>query len=244
ETLAKDPLPELGVLVEAVSAYHEAHWSAFALDRRQIDDGWDVNMRAEADIAAGEAFAELDRLRTGLQIMRARDDVSRAFQLMNSAIGLSARGRGYSAWRPFQIGFILSTIRFLVEPDEEADYVDTIWFATGGGKTETYLGLLLTAAFFDRLTGKTMGVTAWSRFPLRLLSLQQTQRFADALAGAETVRRREDVGGRPFALGFLVGDRGTPNKIVPQAENVNDVTPDSPGMPERFRVLLHCPFCR
>jgi Helicase conserved C-terminal domain len=118
-----------------------------------------------------------------------------------------------------------------------------VWFATGGGKTETYLGLLLTAAFFDRLTGKTMGVTAWSRFPLRLLSLQQTQRFADALAGAEIVRQDEGVGGTPFSLGFLVGRAGTPNKIVPKSEG-DEITPDSPGMPDKYQVLLYCPFCR
>src|SRR5207342_938145 len=96
--------------------------------------------------------------------------------------------------------------------------------------------------------GKTTGVTAWSRFPLRLLSLQQTQRFANALAGAEMVRKEDGVGGAPFSLGFLVGRAGTPNKIVPTAKNRDkdqeEVTPDSPGMPEKYRVLLHCPFCR
>jgi hypothetical protein len=210
---------------------------------RQAAEGWTAMMRAEADRSAVEVFAELDRLRAGLGLLRARPELLRAFQLMNKAIARSAQGRGYTAWRPFQVGFLLSAIRFLAEPEDEARYVDTVWFATGGGKTETYLGLLLTAAFFDRLTGKTMGVTAWSRFPLRLLSLQQTQRFADALAGAEMVRREEGVGGTPFSLGFLVGRAGTPNKIVPKSEG-DEITPDSPGMPDKYQVLLYCPFCR
>src|SRR5690606_18986561 len=156
----------------------------------------------------------LERILAGVDLLRSRPAVLRAFKLMNKSMVHNAEAREYREWRPFQIGFLLATIRFLAEPAEEADYVDTVWFATGGGKTETYLGLLLTAAFFDRLTGKTLGVTAWSRFPLRLLSLQQTQRFADALAAADMVREDEGVGGTPFSLGFLVGSNGTPNKIV------------------------------
>lgn len=242
-TLAADPLPQLTALVEALAAYDDAEWSSAVLDARQAGDAWTRQMRAEADQSGAEVFAELDRLRTGLDLMRTRPEILRAFQLMNEAMGLSARGR-YTEWRPFQVGFLLSTVRFLAEPDAESCYVDTVWFATGGGKTETYLGLLLTAAFHDRLTGKSLGVTAWSRFPLRLLSLQQTQRFADALASAEIVRKDRNVGGSPFSLGFLVGQAGTPNKIVPRAEHDDEVTPDSPGMPDKYRVLLRCPFCR
>lgn len=241
--LAEDPLPELTALVDALAAYDEAHWSPAVLDARQAAEGWTAEMRAEADRSAAEVFAELDRLRTGLDLLRTRPEILRAFRLMNKAIGRSAAGRGYDSWRPFQVGFLLSAIRFLVEPDDEARYVDTVWFATGGGKTETYLGLLLTTAFFDRLTGKIVGVTAWSRFPLRLLSLQQTQRFADALAAAELVRKEEGVKGAPFSLGFLVGESGTPNKVVPKGDE-NAITPDSPGMPDKYQVLLRCPFCR
>jgi hypothetical protein len=242
-TLASDPLPRLAALVDALAVYDDAHWSTAALDARQTADGWDAMMRAEANRSAVEVFAELDRLRAGLELLRSRPEILRAFQLMNKAIAFSAQGRGYDTWRPFQVGFLLSAIRCLAEPDDEARYVDAVWFATGGGKTETYLGLLLTAAFFDRLTGKTMGVTAWSRFPLRLLSLQQTQRFADALAGAELVRKAENIGGTPFSLGFLVGRASTPNKIVPKTDD-HEITPDSPGMPGKYQVLLHCPFCR
>lgn len=241
-TLASDPLPHLARLVDALAAYDNANWSPVVLDARQAAEGWSPTMRAEADRSATDVFAELDRLRAGLELLGSHPEILRAFQLMNKAIARSARGQGYTTWRPFQVGFLLSAVRFLAEPDDEARYVDTVWFATGGGKTETYLGLLLTAAFFDRLTGKTMGVTAWSRFPLRLLSLQQTQRFADAIASAELVRKEEGVGGTQFSLGFLVGKAGTPNKIVPETED-DEVTPDSPGMPDQYQVLLRCPFC-
>jgi hypothetical protein len=239
--LATDPLPELQKLIDALAAYDEEYWSASALDARQAAEGWTHAMRTEADHAADAVFEELNRLRAGLTVLREHPTVLRAFQLMNEAIERSARGR-FRKWRPFQVGFLLATVRFLVEPEDEARFVDTVWFATGGGKTETYLGLLLTAAFHDRLTGKVTGVTAWSRFPLRLLSLQQTQRFADAIAAAELVRQENKVGGLQFSLGFLVGKNGTPNKISPLPGN-DDVTPSSPGMPEAYRVLLRCPFC-
>lgn len=249
ERLAADPVPELTALVDALEAYDQAHWSGSALATREAVEGWTPGMRAAADEAAVEVFAELDRLRTGLQLLATNRHIRQSFQLMNQAIGWSAQGRGYDAWRPFQVGFLLSAIRFLAEPAEDTKFVDTVWFATGGGKTETYLGLLLTTAFFDRLTGKRTGVTAWSRFPLRLLSLQQTQRFADVLAGAELVRRDAvarrvaDVKGAPFSLGFLVGQAGTPNKIVPRPAG-DEIGPDSPGIPDKYRVLLRCPFCR
>ncbi len=75
-----------------------------------------------------------------------------------------------------------------------------------------------------------------------MLSLQQTQRFADALAGAELVRQRENLGGDPFAMGFFVGAGGTPNRIRKDgAEGAADS--EDPEMPARNRVLLHCPFC-
>ncbi|MGY1728368.1 helicase-related protein [Geodermatophilus sp. SYSU D01062] len=242
-TLAEDCLPPMRELVAALREYDEEHWSDEALETRARDSDWNAETLAEARGAAAEVFAELSRLEGGLRLLEEDPDLRRAFELMNVAIGLSAQGRGYIDWRPFQIGFLLQTIGSLTDPDHDADVVDTVWFATGGGKTETYLGLLVTAALHDRITGKSSGLTAWSRFPLRLLSLQQTQRFADALAGAELVRRREGIRGAPISLGFLVGKGGTPNKVVPQASD-DDPDPDSPGMPDRYQVLMHCPFCR
>ena len=73
----------------------------------------------------------------------------------------------------------------------ERDQVDIIYFPTGGGKTEAYLATLVFHCFFDRLRGKTAGVTAWTRFPLRLLTLQQTQRVADIVGIADLVRQEQ-----------------------------------------------------
>src|SRR6185437_13337553 len=99
----------------------------------------------------------------------------------------------------------------------------------------------VTAAFYDRLCGKSSGITAWSRFPLRMLSLQQTQRFADALAGAELVRLHERIDGDCFSVGFLVGQGATPNSITEEPKE-GDPDPEDESMPARYQVLLKCPF--
>lgn len=242
ERLAADPLPALRELVDALGDYHAAHWSDAVLDERGREQSWDDSLRAEAARAAGEVRDELDRLAGGIDLLDSHPDLLRAFRLMNAAMKHAAHGRGYDSWRPFQIGFLLQAVKFLVDATADPDIVDTVWFATGGGKTETYLGLLVTAALHDRLTGKSTGVTAWSRFPLRMLSLQQTQRFADAMAGAELVRRAENIVGAPFSLGFFVGSTSTPNR-VPKDPKDDQPSPDDPNMPDRYQVLNACPFC-
>jgi hypothetical protein len=240
-TLARDPLPPLRQLVDDVVEWGQQNWSTEALAERAHVDGWSEGMSTEAADAAQLWLREVARLQYGLRLLESQDDLATAFKLANRAIQHAAAGK-YDGWRPFQIGFLLSSLNALVDPSESAT-VDVVWFATGGGKTETYLGLLCTAILYDRMTGKHQGITAWSRFPLRMLSLQQTQRFADALAGAELMRQENNLGGDPIALGFFVGQAGTPNKIAldPQ-DGLPD--PNDPDMPRKYQVLLHCPFCK
>lgn len=243
ESLSREPVGPLEDLVSALADYNAGHWSPAALDEREHEHAWEPATRQRADEAAAEVFDEIWRLRRGLDLLQQDRTLQRAFMLMNRAIAHSAEGRGYDSWRPFQLGFLLQALPSITRPADEAATVDTVWFATGGGKTETYLGLLVTAALYDRLTGKTTGVTAWSRFPLRMLSLQQTQRFADALAGAEVVRRAEDIKGAPISLGFLVGAQGTPNRIYVEARE-GSPDPEDEDMPGRYQVLRLCPFCK
>ena len=75
-----------------------------------------------------------------------------------------------------------------------------------------------------------------------MLSLQQTQRFADAMAGAELVRNNEGIDGDPFSVGFFVGQASTPNRIeVDPPRGKPD--PDDDTMPSRYQILFRCPFC-
>jgi len=239
--LSCDPLPTLRQLVASHRHWGDRIWSRTSLDRRRESDGWSSAMYDEANRGAKEFDEEARRLENGLRLMQSNGLLLQSFRLMNEAMVITSRGR-YDVWRPFQVGFLLANLASILGTPDETSIVDILWFATGGGKTETYLGLLIMAAFHDRLTGKMMGITAWSRFPLRLLSLQQTQRFADAVAAAEIVRRRHGVAGNPFSLGFFMGEGGTPNRIK------NDPRPDEPdplddSMPSRFQVLMRCPFC-
>jgi hypothetical protein len=241
ETLANEPQAPLENLVDALAEWHDAQWGDAALEHRAAAEGWPTEMLDLARAEAAKAQAEVTRCRAGLAALD--DPVAlRAFRLMNRAFVHSGRGK-YSAWRAFQLGFLLTVLPSVLDDmHEDRETVDTLWFATGGGKTETYLAVIVFACLYDRLTGKRCGITAWSRFPLRMLSLQQTQRFADAIAGAELARRYDNIPGEPIAVGFYVGAQGTPNRVrkddVDGAANSED-----PDMPARNRVLMHCPFC-
>lgn len=244
-TLATDPIPSLRVLAEAAEAWGSRHWAADVLDRRSADEGWDADMRDAAAAEAALFGKELARLRAGLVLIEGNDDLRRSFMLANRAFSESPVV-AHTDWRAFQLGFVLTNATSIVDDSSDGDrsIVDTLWFATGGGKTETYLLYVVTAAFYDRQRGKREGITSWGRFPLRMLSLQQTQRFADVMAAAELVRRDEGITGQEFALGFFVGAGGTPNRVR-AGNNARAGEPDAndPDMPARYQVLLRCPFC-
>ena len=129
------------------------------------------------------------------------------------------------AWRPFQLAFILLNLRGIVTPDSaDREIVDLLWFPTGGGKTEAYLGLAAFTMGLRRLrdvTGKRPnasgdgGVTVLMRYTLRLLTIQQFQRAATLLCACEVLRREgpDRLGQQPFSIGLWVGGGATPNHI-------------------------------
>jgi Helicase conserved C-terminal domain len=238
--LSLDPVPKAVALAEALKRWGTANWSDAVLAERSSRESWTPMMYDEAKSGATEFWKEVARLEAGICSLRDDADLLQAFKLMNASMRRAAEGK-YDAWRPFQFGFLLANLTGLATATDN-DIADVVWFATGGGKTETYLGLLVTAAFLDRLRGKSHGITAWSRFPLRMLSLQQTQRFANALAGAELIRRERSIGGQPFSLGFFVGGNATPNSLKAEAKQ-GEPDPDDPEMPARYKLLEECPFC-
>ena len=241
-TLARDPIPSCEKLLRAVREWGRTAWSDEAI--RCFCAEWTRETAEHVATERAHFEREVERIATGVELLKADDRLRRSFMLMNEAIGRSARER-YDRWRPFQLGFMLANL--VACRCEDADVVDIVWFPTGGGKTETYLGLVLTTAFHDRFRGKSTGISAWARFPLRLLSLQQTQRFANALAAAELVRQEQGVGGDPFGLGFLIGGSATPNSIkdAPVSGSARtDWTANDPSLGERCQQLAVCPFCR
>ena len=195
---------------------------------------------------------EIKRFKTGASLIERYNMVRLAFQYMNTAFKQSAKG--YDSWRLFQIVFIVSLILDIVANEEElmlddelkekakTDDIDILYFPTGGGKTEAFLGILVLNLFFDRLRSKEYGVTAILKYPLRLLSVQQVQRVSNILASAEKIRLEKGLGGDRFSLGYFVGEVNTPNKIDKELlKTLSVLGPDETD--EKYRLLDVCPFC-
>lgn len=220
--------------------YQEQKPHLTALGQKQFQD----------EITAFEM--EIRRFYTGVELIQSRNMICDAFKYMNLAFKRSAKG--YSSWRLFQIVFIVSLILDIVahEPDlmldedlvskAKTDAVDILYFPTGGGKTEAFLGILIFNLFFDRLRGKEQGVTALLKYPLRLLSVQQVQRVANILAKAEVIRQERGLEGQTFSLGYFVGEGNTPNKIDNDLKKVlTELSPTE--IDEKFKLLDVCPYC-
>lgn len=178
----------------------------------------------------------------GVALLNSDPVIRRAFQLANLAMVMqyevTAPGRGGLRWRPFQIAFQLICLRSLARPqDPGRGIMDLLWFPTGGGKTEAYLGLIAFLLFHRRLRVSDpddgAGVAAIMRYTLRVLTAQQFQRAAAMVAACEEIRTREvDLGNTPFSLGLWVGRDGTPNTIA-----------DASTRPKDLKVLVACPRC-
>ncbi|MGI0549911.1 helicase-related protein [Pseudomonas aeruginosa] len=139
-------------------------------------------------------------------------------------------GDDSAKWRLFQLAFILASLcssasrmpefKNFYDPERD-DAVTLLYFPTGGGKSEAFFGFLLFTLFLDRMRGKTLGVTAMIRYPLRLLTIQQAQRAAAVLAQAELVRCKHGYAGERFSIGFWVGSGGSPNRH--NSKGVSDI---------------------
>ncbi|MFT9055623.1 MAG: helicase-related protein [Ethanoligenens sp.] len=197
---------------------------------------------------------EMTRFATGIELLGKYNMLSDAFRYMNQAFRDSAKNKGYDSWRLFQVVFIVSLILDVVAHEQDlmldddvkskakTDDVDILYFPTGGGKTEAFLGILVFNLFFDRLRGKNYGVTAMLKYPLRLLSVQQVQRVANILATAEVIRQVQRIGGSTFSLGYYVGDGNTPNNIDKDLQRtLLELSPDE--IDEKYRLIDVCPFC-
>jgi len=147
-------------------------------------------------------------------------------------------------WRPFQLAFILMNIGGIVDPaDDDRDTVDLIWFPTGGGKTEAYLGLTAFTILHRRLLDpQDSGTTVLMRYTLRLLTTQQYQRASSLICACELIRRRNEalLGPERISIGLWVGNSVTPNKHGEARSALQRLLNE--GKPNPF-VILTCPWC-
>lgn len=257
--LIADPVGTLTKIADRMDLF-AGDWTAF-VDRSRCD----AEHPARADLAAFQDEAR--RFRRGIELLE-RDaalhaafvDANEAFLLLNIPNGLhpdAGEPRGtpeITSWRLFQIVFITLGLGALAAREhddadlaEELGTADVLWFPTGGGKSEAFLGLVAVALFYDRRRGKHLGVTSLIRFPLRMLSVQQLDRVLRLTTACEHIRGGAGLVGAPFELGYFVGRGNTPNTLVRAGDDRwGDIQRMASWSVEERRnnvVITTCPFC-
>ncbi|ETA05632.1 hypothetical protein V525_17280 [Gordonia alkanivorans CGMCC 6845] len=218
------------------------------------------------DGLAREAFRFANQ---AMALQRVRGEVSRK-RAANPDLDLGRLLREHEvpeqrSWRPFQLAFALLCLPGLTDPAHEDAHryaddgeVQLLFFPTGGGKTEAYLGLTAYTLAIRRLQGVvgtgdeardgTDGIAVLMRYTLRLLTAQQFQRAAALLCACEWLRReRIDSGDSrwgsvPFRLGLWVGVSVTPNtyeNAKSEIESKRGFEADVGGVLQ----LVACPWC-
>lgn len=154
----------------------------------------------------------------------------------------------FGRWRPFQLAFLLAVLPGLVDPtDESREEVDLIFFPTGGGKTEAYLGASALSIVLQRLRAEkdaSFGVNVLMRYTLRLLTIQQFERSSGLISVLEQMRQEmpDRLGSTPISIGVWLGAHTTPNWREKALEQLKDVKNRKSDDPNPF-VLNRCPIC-
>ncbi|MFG1701321.1 helicase-related protein [Nonomuraea sp. NPDC049309] len=202
-----------------------------------------------------------DRMDSGIATLRREPQVMTAFRYANEAMAAQRARTGWikggmqgepdpetGIWRPFQIAFLLLALNGIVDPEHDDRRVaDLLWFPTGGGKTEAYLGIIAFTVFLRRLRKRDAGggVTAIMRYTLRLLTLQQFERAAALICAMEIMRRRRpgELGEEPISIGMWVGAAATPNRIKDAAAGLKKLKDGGELHQENPVQLRFCPWC-
>lgn len=151
----------------------------------------------------------------------------------------------YGKWRPFQLAFILLNLNSVFDKESiERDIVDLIWFPTGGGKTEAYLGLTAFTILMRRIKNPNdSGTTVIMRYTLRLLTAQQYERAASLICALEKIRSENEtlLGKERITIGLWVGDSLTKNNSADVIARIKEIR--SGKSDENVSVMLKCPWC-
>ena len=189
-----------------------------------------------------------------------------AFQLMNRAMAAAARQRHgvmqgrdpqtiQPAWRPFQLAFVLMNLPGIADPlHADRRCVDLLFFPTGGGKTEAYLGLAALTLLLRRLKNPTItssGLAVLMRYTLRLLTLDQLGRASTLICALEQMRQQDvtKLGEWPFEIGLWVGQTATPNRMGKKGDKSTDtarsrtIAFQNGSRRESPIPLEECPWC-
>jgi len=264
---------------ETISRLHMLH-SAYINWINRLQDNPKMNnaefaTQKGADIIA-KCTEQASRILAGINILETNPEAYRAFCFMNYCMFMQRSinefskkyGSGiqcniseylktdHSEWRAFQIAFILLNLSGLVDTDNKfRQYVDLLYFPTGGGKTEAYLGIIAFLLGYRRITSnnetdynKDGGVTVILRYTLRLLTKQQRDRLTKMIISAEIIRREylpkgAPFGITPFSIGFYVGGVVTPNRFS-EFKNTDDPHNNyKTKINQLNKQLNNCPYC-
>lgn len=215
--------------------------------------------RATRDKTVAEAERACSRISEGIALLERDGEVRLAFRLANRAMAMAARQRNperyadgtVPRWHLFQLAFVLLNLPALADPrrDDRND-VELIFFPTGGGKTEAYLGVIAVVLLLRRLYGQTrpdggLGVAVILRYTLRLLTLDQLARAATLICALEILRREDParLGEIRFAAGLWVGRSATANTLAEVKTKILDYKNSSSKNAESPFPLTHCPWC-
>ncbi len=255
-TASKEELRE--GLRELVSGYE-----AWIADKRDIAGQLPPELREAADRHILNCEEVALRMNAGIAHLETDDRSRHAFRLANEAMqsqrarsdwqkagagGDAPSGDGESLWRPFQLGFILLCLESTADQKSaDRQVADLLWFPTGGGKTEAYLGLIAFTLFRRRLANSTeeaRGVTVIMRYTLRLLTIQQFQRASLLICCCEALRRQTpQLGDAPISIGLWVGREATPNTLADAQSALTDLKTSPDRTTENPVQLRSCPWC-
>ncbi len=150
-----------------------------------------------------------------------------------------------NSWRAFQIAFFLMSLDSLSEEQSDSrEIVDLIWFPTGGGKTEAYLGVAAFQMILRRHRNPMdAGVDIMMRYTLRLLTADQFQRSSRLICSLEYLRQKneEKLGEIPFSIGIWVGSKTTPNNNIAAKKSLQKLQKNDKDA-QQF-IVNNCPWC-
>ena len=270
-------------LIRTLSILPDEYEKWIDAQSNRIESGEIESYEEAARSAIEQCRKTLDRIREGIQVLDLDVNALKAFRFSNAAMGLQRvrsiyslrRRRGEDidledidipsnrSWRPFQLAFILLNLPSLADPKHSdrvgqvSSIADLLWFPTGGGKTEAYLGVAAFAMAIRRLQGLvggydgTQGLAVIMRYTLRLLTIQQFQRASTLLCAMEDIRKEaagkgdRRWGETPFRIGLWVGNRVTPGTTKDSAEGIRNANDErwrfsGSGTPAQ---LTNCPWC-
>ncbi len=207
-----------------------------------------------------KALRAKKRIEEGIALLATDAQARRAFQLANQAMHVAALqadkaradkryvGGRNPSWRPFQLAFVLMNLPSVVDPaHDDRKLAELIYFPTGGGKTEAYLGLIAFVLVLRRLRGhgtphEGRGVAVLLRYTLRLLTLDQLGRASTLVCALEELRRRnpKELGNARFTIGLWVGSTATANRLKEVHQALSDYTS---GRTDSPFPLTTCPWC-